>query len=141
MGATLIGATRSAAIAVSRRKALNSSTWERPAVSKALATEPALWSAASAWRGVVPSFSYHPPTPDLKKSMLYASQAVSSVKASPVPSGIGRQRPAKQNQSSPALVNFHFDLGGFAPANSKKCDAGMRQRPFGNRRPSEREID
>jgi hypothetical protein len=39
---------------------------------------------------------------------------VSSVKASPVPSGIGRQRPAKQNQSSPALVNFHFDLGGSA---------------------------
>jgi hypothetical protein len=22
-------------------------------------------------------------------------------------------------------VNFHFDFGGFAPVNSKKCDAGM----------------
>jgi hypothetical protein len=58
----------------------------------------------------------------------------------PCPSGIGRQRPAKQNQSSPAFVNFHFDFGAFAPVNSKKCEAGMRQRPFGNRRPSERKL-
>jgi hypothetical protein len=58
---------------------------------------------------------------------------VRSVKASPAPSGIGRQRPAKQNQSSPGFVNFHFDFGDFVPVNSKKCDAGMRQRPFGNR--------
>src|SRR5438477_7075255 len=64
---------------------------------------------------------------------------VSSVNASP-PSGIGRQRPAKQNQSSPVLVNFHFDFGGFVPVNSKKCDAGMRHRPTGNRRPSERKL-
>jgi hypothetical protein len=28
------------------------------------------------------------------------------------------------------LVNFHFDFGAFVPVNSKKCDAGMRQRPF-----------
>jgi hypothetical protein len=34
--------------------------------------------------------------------------------------------PAKQNQSSPALVNFHFDFGGFVPVNSKKWEAGIR---------------
>jgi len=60
---------------------------------------------------------------------------VRSVNASPAPSGIGRHSSAKQNQSSRALVNFHFDFGGFAPVNSKKCDAGMRQRPFVNLRP------
>src|SRR5437763_17014610 len=64
---------------------------------------------------------------------------VSSVNASP-PSGIGRHNPAKQNQSSPILVNFHFIFGDFAPVNSKKCDAGIRQRPTGNRRPSERKL-
>src|SRR5438105_14776004 len=62
------------------------------------------------------------------------------VKASPVPSGIERHSPAKQNQSSPALVNFHFDFGGLVPVNSKKCEAGIRERPFGNRRPSERKL-
>jgi hypothetical protein len=62
------------------------------------------------------------------------------VNASPAPLGIGRHKPAKQNQSSPVLVNFHFDFGGLAPVNSKKCDAGIRQRPFGNRRPSERKL-
>src|SRR5947207_182541 len=65
---------------------------------------------------------------------------VSKVKASPAPSDIGRHRPAKQNQSSSALVNFHFDFGDFVPVNSKKCDAGMRLRPFGKRRPSERKL-
>src|SRR6266403_1799662 len=65
---------------------------------------------------------------------------VRSVKASPAPSGIGRHRPAKQNQSSPAFVNFHFDFGDFVPVNSKKCDAGTRQRPTGNRRPSKRKL-
>src|ERR1700722_4775343 len=65
---------------------------------------------------------------------------VSSVNASPAPSGIGRQSPAKQNHSSPALVNFHFDFGDLVPVNSKKCDAGTRQRPFGNRLPSERKL-
>src|SRR3954467_5575779 len=65
---------------------------------------------------------------------------VSSVKASPAPSGMGRHSPAKQNQSPPALVNFHFDFGDFEPVNSKKCDAGTRQRPFGKRRPSERKL-
>src|SRR6516162_3125513 len=65
---------------------------------------------------------------------------VRSVKASPAPSGIGRHRPAKQNQSSPTLVNFHFDFGDLLPVNSKKCDTGMRQRPFGKRRPSERKL-
>jgi hypothetical protein len=64
---------------------------------------------------------------------------VSSVKAS-APSGIGRHRSAKQNQSPPAFVNFHFDFGDFVPVNSKKCDAGIRQRPFGKRRPSERKL-
>src|SRR5438045_5078016 len=64
---------------------------------------------------------------------------VSSVKASP-PSGIGRQRPAKQNHSSSAFVNFHFAFGDLVPVNSKKCDAGMRQRPTGKRRPSERKL-
>src|SRR5271169_6600801 len=65
---------------------------------------------------------------------------VRSVKASPAPSGVGPQRPAKQNQSSPALLNFHFDFGDFVPVNSKKCDAGMRHRPLGNRRPSDRKL-
>src|SRR6266853_2079896 len=64
---------------------------------------------------------------------------VSSVKASP-PSGIRRHNPAKQNQSSPAFVNFHFVLDDLAPVNSKKCDAGIRHRPTGNRRPSERKL-
>src|SRR5438477_7286606 len=67
------------------------------------------------------------------------SAVVSSVKASP-PSGIRRHSPAKQNQSSPAFVNFHFVFGDFVPVNSKKCDAGTRQRPTGNRRPSERKL-
>src|SRR5436309_401093 len=65
---------------------------------------------------------------------------VRSVNASPPPSGIGRHSPAKQNQSSPVLVNCHFDFGDFAPVNSKKWEAGIRQRPFGNRRPSERKL-
>src|SRR5690349_14757927 len=52
----------------------------------------------------------------------------------------GGHKPAKQNQSSPDLVNFHFDFGDFVPVNSKKCDAGIRQRPFGKRRPSERKL-
>src|SRR3954454_22548654 len=64
---------------------------------------------------------------------------VSSVNASP-PWGIGRHSPAKQNQSSPAFVNFHFVFGDFAPVNSKKCDAGIRHRPTGNRRPSDRKL-
>src|SRR5947208_14664180 len=38
---------------------------------------------------------------------------VRSEHVSPSPSGIGRHRPAKQNQSSPVFVNFHFDFGGF----------------------------
>jgi hypothetical protein len=37
------------------------------------------------------------------------------VNASPVPSGIGRHKPAKQNQSSPNFVNRHFDLGDLVP--------------------------
>jgi hypothetical protein len=41
------------------------------------------------------------------------------VNASP-PSGIDRHSPAKQNQSSPVFVNFHFDFGALAPVNSKK---------------------
>jgi hypothetical protein len=40
---------------------------------------------------------------------------VSSVNAFPAPSGIGRHNPAKQNQSSPGLVNFHFDFGDLVP--------------------------
>jgi hypothetical protein len=40
---------------------------------------------------------------------------VRSVEASPRPSGMGRHRPAKQNQSSLALVNFHFDFGDWKP--------------------------
>jgi hypothetical protein len=39
---------------------------------------------------------------------------VSSVKASP-PAAMGRHRPAKQNQSSSAFVNFHFVFGDFVP--------------------------
>src|SRR5947207_13808536 len=64
---------------------------------------------------------------------------VSRVKASPR-SGIGRHSPAKQNQSSPAFVNFHLVFGDLVPVNSKKCDAGIRNRPTGNRRPSERKF-
>ena len=64
---------------------------------------------------------------------------VSSVKASP-PAAMGRHRPAKQNQSSPIFVNFHFVFGDFVPVNSKKCDAGTRHRPTGNRLPSERKL-
>jgi hypothetical protein len=64
---------------------------------------------------------------------------VSSVKASP-PAAMGRHRPAKQNQSSPTFVNFHFVFGDFVPVNSKKCDAGTRHRPTGNRLPSERKL-
>src|SRR5437762_14163062 len=64
---------------------------------------------------------------------------VTSVNASP-PWGIGRHSPAKQNQSSPAFVNFHLVFGDLVPVNSKKCDAGMRHRPTGNRRPSERKL-
>src|ERR671927_1182886 len=64
---------------------------------------------------------------------------VSRVKASP-PSGIERHSPAKQNQASPAFVNFHFCFGDLVPVNSKKCDAGIRHRPTGNRRPSERKL-
>src|SRR5712671_1695661 len=64
---------------------------------------------------------------------------VSSVKASP-PAVTGRHRPAKQNQSSLAFVNFHFVFGDFVPVNSKKCDAGTRHRPTENRRPSERKL-
>jgi hypothetical protein len=60
---------------------------------------------------------------------------VSSVNASP-PATMGRHRPAKQNESSSAFVNFHFVFGDFVPVNSKKCDAGTRHRPTGNRRPS-----
>jgi hypothetical protein len=45
---------------------------------------------------------------------------VRSVKASPAPSGTGRQRPAKQNQSSPAFVNFHFDFGDLLPRELEK---------------------
>jgi len=52
---------------------------------------------------------------------------VNSVKAAPCPSGIGRHRPAKQNQGSPVLVNCHLGFGDFVPVNSKKCDAGTRQ--------------
>jgi hypothetical protein len=64
---------------------------------------------------------------------------VSRVKASP-PVAMGRHKPAKQNQSSPAFVNFHFVFGDFVPVNSKKCDAGTRQRPTESRRPSERKL-
>jgi hypothetical protein len=60
--------------------------------------------------------------------------------AAPPPSAIGRHNPAKQDQSSPALVNFHFDFGGFAPVNSKKWKAGIRKRPFGKRGLSQRKL-
>src|ERR1700756_3857893 len=65
---------------------------------------------------------------------------VRRVKASPASPGVGRQRPAKQNHSSSTLENFHLDLGDFVPVNSKKCDAGTRQRPTGKRRPSDRKL-
>src|SRR5205807_7585465 len=65
---------------------------------------------------------------------------VRSVNASPEPSAIGRHRPAIQNHSSSFLENFHLLFGDLVPVNSKKCDAGTRQRPAGNRRPSERKL-
>src|SRR5438067_13793612 len=64
---------------------------------------------------------------------------VNNVKASP-PLGMGRHSPAKQNQSSPIFVNFHFAFGDLVPVNSKKCDAGIRHRPTEKRRPSERKL-
>jgi hypothetical protein len=39
------------------------------------------------------------------------------------------------------LVNFHFDFGGFAPVNSNKCYAGMRQRPLGDPAPLGTDIN
>ena len=65
---------------------------------------------------------------------------VNRVKASGTPSAPGRQIPAKQNHASPARVNRHFDFGDLLPVNSKKCDAGTRQRPGPNRRPSLRKL-
>lgn len=53
---------------------------------------------------------------------------------------IGRHKPAKQNHSSPTFLNFHFDFGDFAPVNPKKCDAGIRHRPIGKRRFSDRKL-
>src|ERR1700722_3498299 len=41
----------------------------------------------------------------------------SSVNAASPP-GIGRHKPAKQNQSSPVFVNFHLAFGDFFPVNS-----------------------
>jgi hypothetical protein len=38
------------------------------------------------------------------------------------------------------LENFHLDLGDLVPVNSKKCDAGTRQRPTGKRLPSDRKL-
>jgi hypothetical protein len=43
---------------------------------------------------------------------IWLGSVVSSVKASP-PAAMGRHRPAKQNQSSPTFVNFHFAFGDF----------------------------
>src|SRR5690242_8365043 len=48
---------------------------------------------------------------------------VSNVNASP-PSGIGRHSPAKQNQSLPAFVNFHFCFGDLVPGELEE----MRRR-------------
>ena len=90
----------------------------------------------------------HPPQSSRSRTIIWRSwigatsgpgAVVSRVKAAPR-SGMGRQSPAKQNQSSPAFVNFHFDFGDFLPVNSKKCDAGTRQRPTGKRLPSERKL-
>jgi hypothetical protein len=65
---------------------------------------------------------------------------VRRVKASPLTPSPSRHSPAKQNHSSLGLVNCHFDFGDFAPVNSKKWLAGMRHRPFGKRRFSERKL-
>jgi hypothetical protein len=42
---------------------------------------------------------------------------------------MGRHNPAKQNQFSPALVNFHLVFGDLAPVNSKKWDAARDSGP------------
>ena len=65
---------------------------------------------------------------------------VRSVKLAGTSPCAGRHNPAKQNQSSPALVNRHFDLGDFVPVNSKKCEAGTRHRPLKKRRPSDLKL-
>src|ERR1700722_248067 len=69
-----------------------------------------------------------------------SGRVVRRVKASPASPGVGRQRPAKQNHSSPTLENFYLDLGDLVPVNSKKCDAGTRQRPAGKRLLSDRKL-
>jgi hypothetical protein len=69
----------------------------------------------------------HLPTVNGGQIRTALGRKLSRVNASPAPSGIGRHRPAKQNQSSPAF----FDFGDLVPVNSKKCDAGARQLPFG----------
>jgi hypothetical protein len=58
------------------------------------------------------------------------------------PCTIGHRAP-QAGEAEPVLAGLrelHFDYGAFLPANSKKCDAGIRERPFGNRRPSERKL-
>ena len=65
---------------------------------------------------------------------------VRSVKLSGASPCADRHNPAKQNQSSPVLVNRHLDFGDSVPVNSKKCEAGTRQRPLAKRRPSERKL-
>ena len=65
---------------------------------------------------------------------------VSMVKLSGQSPSAGRHRPAMQNQSWSFEVNFQRVFGYLVPVNSKKCEAGIRQRPRPNRRPSERKL-
>src|SRR5215207_1404937 len=54
-----------------------------------------------------------------------------------------RHWPPQAGEAKPVLAGlreFPLGLGDLLPVNSKKCEAGMRQRPTGNRRFSERKL-
>ena len=59
----------------------------------------------------------------------------------PAPSGIGRHSPAKQNQSSPALVNLHFDFGDFPPGELEEMRGRHEAAPFRKPTPLGAEVD
>ena len=81
--------------------------------------------AGNGWRSAASGLLRlsHPPQSSRSRTIIWRSwigsmsgpgTVVSRVKAAPR-SGMGRQSPAKQNQSSPAFVNVHFDFGDLVP--------------------------
>ena len=46
----------------------------------------------------------------------------------------------RSDRNSHGSESLRATFRGFAPLNSKKCDAGTRERPAGKRRPSERKL-